>query len=61
MAKSLVIVESPVKAKTINKFLGDEYVVKPTGGHIIDLPPDEFGIDIEHTLSSKGKTKSCRI
>ncbi len=47
MAKSLVIVESPAKAKTINKFLGSDYIVKPTGGHIIDLPTDEIGIDIE--------------
>ncbi|MCE5250150.1 hypothetical protein LLG96_08010, partial [bacterium] len=34
MSKSLVIVESPAKAKTINKFLGPNYLVKPTGGHI---------------------------
>jgi len=47
MAKSLVIVESPAKAKTINKFLGSDYIVKPTGGHIIDLPTNEIGIDIE--------------
>ncbi len=47
MAKSLVIVESPAKAKTINKFLGSGYVVKPTGGHVVDLPEKELGIDIE--------------
>ncbi len=62
MAKSLVIVESPAKAKTINKFLGSEYIVKPTGGHIIDLPPDEIGIDIENGFKPsysiiKGKSK----
>jgi len=47
MGKALVIVESPAKAKTINKFLGSGYIVKPTGGHIIDLPEDDFGIDVE--------------
>jgi len=62
MAKSLVIVESPAKAKTINKFLGSGYVVKPTGGHIIDLPTAEFGIDIENDFNPryqviKGKNK----
>ena len=38
MGKSLVIVESPAKAKTINKYLGDEYIVKSSVGHIRDLP-----------------------
>ena len=38
MAKSLVIVESPAKAKTINKYLGSDYVVKSSVGHIRDLP-----------------------
>jgi len=53
MGKSLVIVESPAKARTINKFLGSDYVVKPTGGHIIDLPEDDFGIDIENGFKPK--------
>ena len=62
MAKSLVIVESPAKAKTINKFLGAEYIVKPTGGHIIDLPSEDFGINIENGFDPtftiiKGKNK----
>ncbi len=62
MAKSLVIVESPAKAKTINKFLGSEYIVKPTGGHIIDLPEKEIGIDIANGFAPryiviKGKAK----
>ena len=46
--KSLVIVESPAKAKTINKFLGKDYVVVASMGHVRDLPKSVLGIDIEH-------------
>lgn len=46
--KKLVIVESPAKAKTINKYLGDEYIVKASMGHVRDLPPKKLGVDVEH-------------
>src|ERR1044071_2958665 len=48
MAKALVIVESPAKAKTINKYLGKQYVVKASLGHIKDLPKRDLAVDIEH-------------
>ena len=48
MAKALVIVESPTKAKTINKYLGKQFVVKASLGHIKDLPKKDLAVDIEH-------------
>jgi DNA topoisomerase-1 len=48
MGKSLVIVESPAKAKTINKYLGRNYTVKASYGHVMDLPTKTLGIDIDH-------------
>ncbi len=47
MAKSLVIVESPAKAKTVNHYLGQDYVVKASMGHVRDLPKKKMGVDIE--------------
>src|SRR3984893_14437012 len=48
MAKALVIVESPAKAKTINKYLGKQYLVKASLGHIKDLPKKDLAVDVEH-------------
>ncbi|MBK8550158.1 MAG: hypothetical protein IPL53_03515 [Ignavibacteria bacterium] len=48
MAKSLVIVESPSKAKTINKYLGKDYIVEATVGHIKDLPKSKMNVDLEN-------------
>lgn len=60
--RSLVIVESPAKARTINKYLGKDFVVKASMGHIRDLPKGKFGIDIDDgfapeytTIRGKGK------
>ena len=48
MPKALVIVESPAKAKTINKYLGKDYVVKASLGHIKDLPKRDLAVDVDH-------------
>jgi reverse gyrase len=62
MGKSLVVVESPAKANTINKFLGSGFIVKASVGHVKDLPEKELGVDIEHdfepryvTIRGKGR------
>ena len=50
MSKPLVIVESPAKAKTISKFLGDEFVVRASVGHIADLPSKGLSVDVENSF-----------
>ena len=53
MAKYLVIVESPAKAKTIKKFLGSSYQVLASNGHMRDLPKSQLGVDLEHDFEPK--------
>ena len=60
--KSLIVVESPAKIKTIKKFLGSDYILESSIGHIRDLPAKEFGIDVEkdfepHYVVMPDKTK----
>jgi len=62
MPKGLIIVESPTKVRTLQKFLGEDYVIKASVGHIKDLPEDELGVDLEKdfkpqyvTIPGKGK------
>lgn len=62
MSKGLIVVESPAKVKTLQKFLGGDYVIKASVGHIKDLPEGELGVDLEKdffpqyvTISGKGK------
>ncbi|MBF4472364.1 type I DNA topoisomerase [Flavobacterium sp. HJJ] len=58
MAKNLVIVESPAKAKTIEKFLGSDYQVESSYGHIADLPSKEIGVDVENGFIPKYEVSS---
>lgn len=62
MIKGMIVVESPTKVKTLQKFLGDDYIIKASVGHIKDLPKGELGVDLEKdfqpqyvTISGKGK------
>lgn len=58
MAKNLVIVESPAKAKTIEKFLGSDFQVESSYGHIADLPSKEIGVDVENDFKPKYEVSS---
>ena len=63
MAKNLVIVESPAKAKTIGKYLGRDYQVKASVGHIMDLPKSKLGVDVDNGFAAEyhvipGKSKA---
>ena len=65
MSKTLIIVESPAKSKTIEKYLGKGYIVKASFGHVRDLPQKELGVDIENNFKptyviSEGKNKVVR-
>lgn len=51
--KDLILVESPTKAKTLSRFLGDKYKIEASMGHIRDLPKGEFGVDIEHDFTPR--------
>src|ERR1700692_2265792 len=53
MAKALVIVESPAKAKTINKYLGKQYIVKASLGHIKDLPKKDLAVDVDRDFQPR--------
>lgn len=53
MAKSLVIVESPAKAKTIEKYLGKKFTVKASMGHVVDLPKSQYGVDVKNGFKPK--------
>ena len=53
MAKAIVIVESPTKVKTINKFLGNKFKVLSSMGHLIDLPKSTLGVDVKHGFQPK--------
>src|SRR5258706_7054587 len=63
MAKALVVVESPTKVKTLGKYLGRNFKVKASVGHVIDLPKSKLGVEIEGSLFEpiyeviKGKQK----
>jgi DNA topoisomerase I len=66
MSQNLVIVESPAKCRTISKYLGKDYSVVATMGHIMDLPEKELGVDVEHDfkpkyVTSKGKRRVLKM
>ena len=61
MGEKLVIVESPAKAKTIERFLGEGYTVRSSFGHICDLPKTSLGIDIENGFKPKYQPTRKRL
>ena len=60
MAKNLVIVESPAKAKTINKFIGSDYIVKASVGHVRDLPKSKLGVDVDNDFEETYESLESR-
>src|SRR6476620_10464946 len=61
MTKNLLIVESPAKAKTIEKILGEDFTVKSSYGHIRDLEKDEMGIDVNNTYQPRYKVPDDKL
>ena len=61
MAKNLLIVESPAKAKTIEKILGKDFEVKSCYGHIRDLEKDDMGIDVKNNFTPRYKVPPGKI
>src|ERR1700724_1486553 len=60
MAKALVVVESPAKAKTINKYLGRDYKVVASMGHIRDLPKSKLGVDVDNDFAEQYESIESR-
>src|ERR1700694_5305246 len=60
MAKSLVVVESPAKAKTINKYLGRDFTVIASMGHIRDLPKSKLGVDVDNDFTETYESLASR-
>ena len=61
MGQKLVIVESPAKAKTIGKYLGKNYIVEASMGHVRDLPKSKLGVDIENNYEPNYNKRERRI